>query len=164
MHNKLLIGMAAALTAAAIAAPAGAQSVPAPSGTQAATGPTVHIDRCTVKHSRNAKGFTYAYCPIVADGVPAGQSVTVKYQANLKTFNPGTNGTWSNASGKLTFASGGSLPGQAPGATGETISTIKLAFRGKSVAQVQKSLKVKITALTPGVTVTQSAGAAAQGS
>jgi hypothetical protein len=79
MHSKLLTGLATALTAAAIAAPAGAQSVPAPTGTQAATGPTVHIRPCTINHSRNGNGFARASCSIVADGVPYGQSVSLKW-------------------------------------------------------------------------------------
>jgi hypothetical protein len=164
MHSKLLIGLATALTAAAIAAPAGAQSVPAPTGTQAATGPTVHIRPCTITHSRNGKGFAWASCSIVADGVPYGQSVSLKYQSNLKTFNPGTYGKWRKASGTYALGNAGGLPGQNPGTTSEIIGGMKFAFQGKSVAQVQKSLKVTITALTPGVTITQSVATAAQGS
>jgi hypothetical protein len=166
MHSKILIGMTTALTAAAIAAPAGAQTVPAPTATQATTGATIHIDTCTVEHSRNAGGFAYASCPLVAT-VPEGQSVTVRYRANLKTFKPGTNGTWSKQSGTFALANTGDMPGQTPGTVSEIIGGMKLAFRGRSVAQVQKSLKVKITAVTPGVTVTESVATAtptAQGS
>jgi hypothetical protein len=56
------------------------------------------------------------------------------------------------------------MPGQNPGTTSEIIGGMKFAFQGKSVAQVQKSLKVTITALTPGVTITQSVATAAEGS
>ena len=145
MHTKIITGLTTAVTVAAMATPALAQT-PAPTPQPAATGPSVHINACKVAHSRN--GFTWASCAIVTNGLPAGTSAALQYHANLKTFKPRTNGTWSAQSGRLTLSG---------------IQNIKMAFPGKSVAQVQKSLKVTLSTSTPGVTVTQAVASAAQG-
>jgi len=147
MRNKLALGLATVVAASAIAAPAVAQS----SAPNQAAGATIQIKPCVVKHSRNAGGFTYASCTVVSNDIPQGTSAAVQYKVNLKTFTPPTNGTWSKQTGTRTFA-------------GSEIWGMKFAFKGKSVAQVQKSLKVTISTKSSGVTITQAVATAAQGS
>jgi hypothetical protein len=108
---------------------------------QPQTGATMHIRPFTVKHSRNAGGYTYAYASIVGSNLP-NPSVKVNYKVNLKTFNPGTPGPWRKTSGSV------ALPG------GDTILSLKFGFRGKSVAQVRKALKITISNATNGATIT----------
>jgi hypothetical protein len=148
MHRRTTLTAAgAALLAVAVAIPtAQAQSPPiAPAPSSAAStshAATVAIDDCTVRVSRNAGGFTYAYCAIVAQS-PAGQAVTVHYRSNLATFKPAVpNGTFSPQSKTVAFSGGG-----------DQIQTIKLAFKGLTAAQVRSRLKVTLSGAT-GATIT----------
>jgi hypothetical protein len=139
MHRIALPALGAVLLAGAVAGPAQAQApliapAPAPSSTAAAPGATVTIDPCTVRRSRNAGGFTYAYCSIVTQA-PAGQAVSVRYRSNLATFKPAVpNGTYSPQTKTVAFSGGG-----------DQIQTIKLAFRKLTVAQVTSRLKVTLS-------------------
>ena len=139
MRNKLLIGLTTAVAAAAIAAPAQAQVIfPAPSST---TGPAIQSGTCKVRHSNEAKGFTYASCLVTVANVPAGKSVKVHYKSNLKTFTPphAEFGPWNKQSG--TISNDGDVQG------------LMFAFPGKTAAQVKKSLKITLTGSAPGMTV-----------
>jgi hypothetical protein len=187
MRNKIIAGLTTAVVAAAIGAPAAnAQAVlpvpadpaiPAQPSTPTGTptpelispaqpgvptnlqpaGPTAHIDPCTVKRSRNGKGYTYAACPVVADNVPFDSTVAISFQSNLKTFKPHTNATWSNQKGVLTLSSKGT-PGMVAGQTTTIIGGVKFAFAGKSLAQVNKSLKVFIASASPNLAITAPIG------
>jgi hypothetical protein len=155
MHRTALTVAGAALLAVAVAVPAAqAQSpliAPAPAPSSAAsTSPaaTVAIDDCTVRVSRNAGGFTYAYCSIVAQS-PAGQAVTVHYRSNLATFKPAVpNGTFSPQSKTVAFSGGG-----------DQIQTIKLAYKKLTAAQVRSRLKVTLSGAT-GATITDATATA----
>jgi hypothetical protein len=153
MHRTALTALAAALSAGAVAAPAQAQAplvspAPAPSSTAAASAATVAIDDCTVRVSRNAGGFTYAYCSIVAQA-PAGQAVSVHYRSNLATYKPAVpNGTYSPQSKSVAFAGGG-----------DQIQTIKLAFKKLTAAQVRSRLKVTLSDAS-GATITDATATA----
>jgi hypothetical protein len=157
MHRTALTAVSAALLAGAVAVPAAQAQAPliAPAPTQSsATSPasTVAIDPCTVRVSRNAGGFTYAYCSIVAQS-PAGQAVTVRYHSNLPTFKPAVpNGTYSPQAKTVAFAGGG-----------DQIQTIKLAFKKLTAAQVRSRLKVTLSGATGATitTATATAGASA---
>jgi hypothetical protein len=139
MHRTALTALGAALLAGAVAGPAQAQApliapAPAPSSAAATPAATVTIDPCTVRHSRNAGGFTYAYCSIVTQA-PAGQAVSVRYSSNLATFKPAVpNGTYSPRTKTVAFAGGG-----------DQIQSIKLAFKKLTVAQVTSRLKVTLS-------------------
>jgi hypothetical protein len=156
MHRTALTAASAALLAVAVAVPAAAQAqspliAPASAPSSAAsTSPaaTVAIDDCTVRVSRNAGGFTYAYCAIVAQS-PAGQAVAVHYRSNLATFKPAVpNGTYSPQSKTVAFSGGG-----------DQIQTIKLAFKGLTAAQVRSRLKVTLSGAT-GATITDATATA----
>jgi hypothetical protein len=146
MHRIALTALSAALLAGAIAGPAQAQApLIAPAASSSAT---VTIDPCTVRHSRNAGGFTYAYCSIVAQA-PAGQAVSVRYRSNLATFKPAVpNGTYSPRTKTVAFTGGG-----------DQIQTIKLAFPKLTVAQVTSRLKVTLSDAS-GATITNAAATA----
>ncbi len=138
MHRPALSVLGAALLAAAVAGPAQAQApliAPAPSSAAATpAAATVTIDPCTVRHSRNAGGFTYAYCSIVTQA-PAGQAISVRYRSNLATFKPAVpNGTYSPRTKTVAFGGGG-----------DQIQSIKLAFKRLTVAQVTSRLKVTLS-------------------
>jgi hypothetical protein len=130
------------LAACAVAAPASAQTTP--------SGPTFDIDQCTVKVSRNAGGFTWAYCPVVLDN-PGNGNVSVKYRANLTPFDPGTGSDWSKKTGTIRLGEGASL------------QSVKFAFRGLSASQVVKRLKVTLTDPSGGATITDATATAKQG-
>jgi hypothetical protein len=152
MHRTALTALSAALLTAAVAVPAQAQeplASPAPTSSSAAAAPTatVAIDDCTVRVSRNAGGFTYAYCSIVAQS-PAGQAVTVRYRSNLATFKPAVpNGTYSPQTKTVSFAGG------------DEIQTIKLAFPKLTAAQVRNRLKVTLSGAT-GASITDASATA----
>src|SRR5919201_5659758 len=131
MRNKIIAGLTTAVVAVAIAAPAAhAQAISpaepatptpaagtispaqptAPANLQPA-GPSIRIGSCVVKHSHNGKGYTYAVCPINADNIPSGQSVTIRFKSSLKTFKPRTIATWANQSGTYTLANQDGMPG-----------------------------------------------------
>lgn len=148
MRNKILIGLTTFVTAAAIAGPAQAQ-IPAP----AASGPTLQINDCAVKMSKNGKGYPYASCTVVANNVPFGASVAVQYYANMKTSKPRTLGPWRGKNGTYTLANTGGLPGQVPGTTSTVTGGLKFAFAGKTLSQVRQNLKVVIATTTPGASV-----------
>jgi hypothetical protein len=147
MHRTALTVLSAALLAGAVAGPAQAQAplvAPAPAPSSAAVSPTatVAIDNCTVRVSRNAGGFTYAYCSIVTQA-PAGQAVSVRYRSNLATYKPAVpNGTYSPQSKTVVFSGGG-----------DQILTIKIAFKKLTAAQVRSQLKVTLSDVT-GATIT----------
>jgi hypothetical protein len=123
MNRSLLAGLTTVLVAATVAAPVQAAS---------ATG-TVGIGGCTIKTSRNAGGFAWAYCPITSVAVK-GQAVTVHYRVNLKTYVPLPNASYSAQSGKLGFP-----------ANSQTLLNVKFAFKGLSASQVKSRLKVTLS-------------------
>lgn len=102
---------------------------------------TIHIKNCTVKSSRNAGGYTWASCSIVGTNLP-NQGVRLSYKSNLKAFNPGTLGPWRQTSGTVGVAGG------------DTILALKFGFKGKTVSQVRKSLKITISNATNGAMIT----------
>ena len=175
-RNTVLAGLAATVTALAIAGPAQAQQVISPgqpgtpviSPAQPSTptpppvspaqpsapstispaqptgplaGATVKFGDCKVAHSSH--GYTYAVCSIAADSIPYGQTIDVGYYSSLKTFKPHTNVKWGAQRGtlKLTNDTAGVTDGQ----PANVIGAVKLAFKGKSVAQVRKELVVGST-------------------
>jgi hypothetical protein len=145
MRNKILVGLTTAIATASIAAPAMAQAPPiSPAAPQAPSSASVKISQLNVKHSRNAGGYTWASATISVTNM-TGQSFNLRYKSNLKTFNPGTMGPWRPASGTLGFSG--------PVGGNETWA-IKLAVKGKSVAQVRKSLKLTFTNPGGGATIT----------
>lgn len=137
-----LLCFGALLVACAVAAPAWAQTTP--------SGPTFDIDQCTVKVSRNAGGFTWAYCPIVLDN-PTNGNASVKYRSNLTPFDPGTGSDWSKKSGTVRLGEGASL------------QNVKFAFRGMSASQVVTRLKVTLSNPTGGATITDATATAKRG-
>ena len=154
MHRTALTVLGAGLLAGAIAVPAQAQMpivspAPAPSPIAASPAPTtVTIDSCTVRHSRNAGGFTYAYCSVVTQA-PAGQAISVRYRSNLATYKPAVaNGDYDPRSKTVPFAGGG-----------DQIQSIKLAFRKLTVAQVTSRLKVTLSDAS-GATITNAVATA----
>jgi hypothetical protein len=172
IRNTVLTGLAATIAAVAIAAPAHAQEVisPAQPSTPAApmvppaqpstptgtptdptvppaqpTGPTagatLRFENCHVAKSKH--GYTYATCSVIADHVPFGQTVSVGYSSNLKTFKPRTNVKWGGTTGRIELPNTGQ-----PGQTGQPATVtafVKLAFRDKSVSQVRHELIVGST-------------------
>jgi hypothetical protein len=157
-RNKILAGLAATIAATAIAAPAQAQEVispaqpstpvPSVSPAQPSTPTTtpqadIRMGNCTVAHSRH--GYTYAVCSVTADDLPEGQSASISYKSNLRTFKPRTHATWRGQTGTVTFTNDGSMPSQVPGTTSNETGAIKLAFRDKTVEQVTKELVVGMT-------------------
>jgi hypothetical protein len=166
-RNKILAGLAVAIAATAVAAPAQAQEIippaqpstpniispdPTVSPAQPATPnnltpqTTIQMGNCKVVHSRH--GYTYAVCSVTADNLPAGQSASISYKSSLKTFKPRTAGTWRGQTGTVTFTSPANLDGENPGTTTDQATGIKLAFRDKTVAQVTKELIVGMTGST----------------
>jgi hypothetical protein len=137
-----LLSLGALLVACAVAVPASAQTTP--------SGPTFDIDQCTVKLSRNAGGFTWAYCPIVLDN-PATGNVSVTYSSNLTPFAPGTGSDWSKKTGTIRLGEGASL------------QSVKFAFRRLSASQVVKRLKVTLSNPTGGATITDATATAKRG-
>lgn len=132
MHRSSSRRLAAALlvTAASVAVlPGAAQAATAPTGAE------VSISDCHVKQERN-KTFSYAWCT-VDTSAPAGTDITVRYRSSMATFKPPTGGTWSPQSRTIAFSGGG-----------EQILTLKLGFKGKTPAQVRKSLKVTLSNAT----------------
>jgi len=141
MKTRLLC-VGATLMACAVAAPAWAQTTP--------SGPTFDIDQCTVKVSRNAGGFTWAYCPVVLDN-PTNGNVSVRYRSNLTPFNPRTGSDWNKKTGTIRLGQGASL------------QNVKFAFRTLSASQVVKRLKVTLSDPTGGATITDATATAKQG-
>lgn len=122
---------AAGLTGSAVPAqPETPTGSAVPAQPETPNGPLIAINNCTVKQSRNAGGFVWASCSIVTTNIASADSPAVSYRSNLKPFNPHTNGTWSKQSGKLDLGS---------------ISAIKFAYKGKTLSQVRKSLKVTLS-------------------
>jgi hypothetical protein len=130
MNSKVLTTVTAALVAGAGVAHAPAVAV--------AQGPAsaIDIDNCNVKSSRNAGGFTWAYCPIVVQA-PAGQTVGVRYRVNLSTYKPVSGASYRARSGTLAFTGGG-----------EQTLNVKFAFKRLTVAQVVRRLKVTLSSPT----------------
>jgi hypothetical protein len=167
--TTILTGLTTVAAAAAIAAPSAMAQAPAPPSpspsptptpnptvspaqpatpSQAGATPSVHIRNCTISKSRNAGGFAWASCSIVGSDVPA-RGVRLTYKTNMKTFNPGTPGPWRRSSGTVGFGGG------------DSILALKFGFKGKTVAQVRKSLKVTITDPDGSVTITSGTAVAA---
>jgi hypothetical protein len=153
-RNTVLAGLAATVAAISIAAPAQAQEViaPAPTVTPAPSanpaqptspnaGATVTFGDCVVAHSSH--GYTYAVCSVIADNVPYGQTVTVGYRSNLKTFKPRTPVKWGTQAGTIRLTN--NMPGLTSGSPSNVIGSVKLAFQGKTVAQVRQQLIVGST-------------------
>ena len=120
--TKIIAGLSTA--AIAVAALGGAAQAQTPSG------PQIAIKDCTVKQSRNAGGFVWASCSIVTTDISSADSPAVSYRSNLKPFNPGTLGPWRKQTGKVSLGS---------------ITGIKFAYKGKTLSQVRKSLKVTLS-------------------
>lgn len=165
MHKTILTGLTTALALAAVAGPAYAQAAappttpatPAPAASTPAVSPavpsqpnvspaqpqmaaTIHVKNCTVNRSRNAY-YTWASCSIVGTNLP-NQGVRLSYKSNQKAFNPGTLGPWQHTSGTVGVAGG------------DTILALKFGFKGKTVSQVRKSLKITISNATNGAMIT----------
>jgi hypothetical protein len=168
MRKTILTGLTTAVALAAVAGPAYAQTVappttpttPAPAASTPAVpsqpnvspaqpqmAATIHIKNCTVKSSRNAGGYTWASCSIVGTNLP-NQGVRLSYKSNLKAFNPGTLGPWRHTSGTVGVAGG------------DTILALKFGFKGKTVSQVRKSLKITISNATNGAMITSATAVA----
>ncbi len=119
-----------AVTAAcAVALPAAAQ---AQSGGDQGE---ISISPCHVKQERGGQ-YSFAWCTIVSDA-PAGVNTSVTVRSSMKPFTPKNGGTWSSQTRTLKFSGGGSQ-----------IWGVKYAFKGKTPAQVRKSLKVTLSAPT----------------
>jgi hypothetical protein len=119
----------------------------APAGTQPTQG-TVEIDDCHVRHSRNAGGFTYFYCGITSD-IPAGSSGSVTYTVNLPVFKPrNDNGSFRSRTGAIGLSEGTQL------------WNAEFAVRGRSVAQVRRTLRVTLSNPV-GVTISDATAVAA---
>jgi hypothetical protein len=128
--TKIAAGLTtAALAVAALGGTAQAQNVTDPAGT-AASGPQIAINNCTVKQSRNAGGFVWASCTIVTTNIASADSPAVSFRSNIKPFNPRTDGPWRNQSGSVELGS---------------ITAIKFAYKGKTISQVRKSLKITLS-------------------
>lgn len=140
-RNQIIAGLTTALALAAVAGPAQADTPAAP----AASAPTVHIKNCALKQSRNAGGFVSASCAIVLDGT-ATSPISVRFRSNLTPFNPGTLGPWRKQSGTVSLGD---------------LTTIKFAYRHKTLSQVRKSLKVTISGATGAATITDGTAVAA---
>jgi hypothetical protein len=136
-------GTAAAQTPAPPATPGVPDISPAAPSTP--SGPLIRIKNCTVKQSRNAGGFVYASCSIVTTNLQSADGPAVKFRSNLKPFNPGTPGPWRKQSGNLGLGS---------------VTTIKFAYKRKSLSQVRKQLKVTLSGATDG-TITSGTAVAA---
>jgi hypothetical protein len=128
LNRSRVAGLAAVAAASVAIVPVIA--APAQAGTAESV---VSISNCKIKQERN-KTYTWASCT-VKTLAPDGQAVSVKYSSTMKTFLPKTDGTWSKQTGTLKFQ-------------GTEISGIKLAFKGKTPAQVRKSLKVTLSNAT----------------
>jgi hypothetical protein len=102
---------------------------------------TLHIRNFTVRKSHNRGGYVYASASIVGTNLPM-QGVKVTYRSSLKTYNPHTLGPWRNTSGSVGIAGG------------DTILSLKFGYKGKTVAQVRKSLKITIANATNGAVIT----------
>ncbi|MDA0180102.1 hypothetical protein OJ997_07325 [Solirubrobacter phytolaccae] len=175
MRSKLLAGLTTAVATVAIAAPAAhAQEIIAPAPTptneispanpatpngeispanpetpQASMG----FGKCSV--AKSSHGYVYAVCPVNANAIPYGETVSLSYKINgLHTFKPRTHATWSNASGTVTLTNDGSMPGQTPGSTTNLTQNIKIAFKNPSVAKVRKDLIIAMTGQSGNVPVT----------
>ena len=163
-RNSVLAGVAATVAALAITAPAQAQEVIPPSqpstpgtispaqpstpGTISPAQPTGPTAGATVKFgdcmvARSSHGYTYAVCSIEASNIPYGQTIDVGYASNLKTFRPHTNVKWGSQRGTLKLTN--ELPGDTSGQPATMIGRVKLAFKGKTPAQVRKELVVGST-------------------
>ena len=97
---------------------------------QTPTDPQIAINDCTLKQSRNAGGFVWAACSILTTNIASADSPAVSFRSNLKPFNPGTLGPWRRQTGSVELGS---------------ITTIKFAYKGKTLSQVRKSLKVTLS-------------------
>jgi hypothetical protein len=167
MRNKILIGLTTVLAATAIGAPAAmAQEVIPPAQPSTPTGiptptptptpispaqpnlpgnPAVSMGNCTIAKSRH--GYVYAVCPVNAGFLNAGQSATVAYKTNLKVIKPRTVASWRNQAGHFTLTN-------ASDATANLTGTLKFAFKDRSVQHAKRDLKVTISAVTPGISIT----------
>lgn len=90
------------------------------------------ISPCHVKQERN-KQYSFAWCTVTSDA-PAGVNTSVTVRSSMKPFTPKNGGTWSAQTRTLKFSGGGSQ-----------IWSVKYAFKGKTPAQVRKSLKVTLS-------------------
>lgn len=92
----------------------------------------ISISPCHVKQERN-KQYSFAWCTIVSDA-PADVNTAVTVRSSMKPFTPKNGGSWSGQTRTLKFTGGGSQ-----------IWGVKYAFKGKTPAQVRKSLKVTLS-------------------
>jgi hypothetical protein len=137
MYRSIPATLTTLLVALATAGPAPAAS---------STG-TVSIGSCTVKMSRNAGGFAWAFCPVTSK--PTNDvAITVHYRVNLKTYVPVQGVSYSAQSGKLGF------PGNGP-----ALLNIKFAFKGLTAKQVKRRLRVTLSNPTGAVISTPTATA-----
>jgi hypothetical protein len=156
MHRSIFAGLTTIVAAGAIAGPVAAAHAattasgtptPTPTSTAVPNAGTISIGDCQVKHSRNAGGFTWAYCPVSAIGKgPNGSGkTTVDYKVNLKTYVPVKNSSYSPQTGTM---------------TGPGLQNLKFAFPKLSVAQVERKLTVTLSNAT-GATITKAVANAA---
>jgi hypothetical protein len=122
--SRLVAAVATASAVCAVALPSLAHAGTAESA--------VEISACHVKQERNDQ-YSYAWCTVTSEA-PTGTNVSVKYRSSMSTFSPATAGTWSKQSGTVKFTGGGTQ-----------LLTLKFAFKGKTPAQVRKSLTVTLS-------------------
>jgi hypothetical protein len=132
MRTKLAAGLVTAIAAASFAAPGLAQAQVNPNG------PQIHIDTCSVKQM---KGYTSATCPLYAINMD-NQTVNVTVKSNMKNFEPkGFTSYLAAQTGTI------GVPGNDKV---YSVFPLKFAFKGKTPAQVRKSLRVTISNPTNG--------------
>jgi hypothetical protein len=146
-------GLAATIAALAIAAPAHAQQIIPPAQPSTPGQPSTPVvppaqpavpttigfaPKLTVV--RSSHGYTYAVGTVQATNIPSGGIATITYRSNLPAFKPRTKVIWSGTTGTLTL-SNDSVSGDAS----NVATTFKLAFKGRSVAQVRRELVVTAT-------------------
>lgn len=119
------------VAAVALTAASGAV-LPSLAQAQASDEGVLSISPCHVQQERN-KQYTFAWCTITSDA-PADVDTSVTVRSSMKPFKPNTGGSWSGQTRTLKFSGGGSQ-----------IWGVKYAFKGKTPAQVRKSLKVTLS-------------------
>ncbi|MBJ7328328.1 MAG: hypothetical protein JHC95_00435 [Solirubrobacteraceae bacterium] len=139
-RTKLVAGLVTFIAAGSLAGPAVAQET----ADQEANAPQVHVDTCKVVKAK--AGFTYATCPLTM--INNGKdTVYVNVTSNLKTYAP-TKGAWMATSGKI------GIPGAVHPDEVQQVYPMRFAFKGKTVSQVKKELKVTISNPTGGAIIT----------
>jgi hypothetical protein len=142
MRTKLIAGLLTTAALASFASPALAQETLTPQQQAVANGPQIHVDTCSAKKTK--QGYISATCPLYAINM-GNQTVDIQYASNLPTFVPKG---YTSYSAHQTATVG--IPGN-----GKPYSKypLKFAFKGTTLAQVQRNLKVTISNATGGATI-----------